>query len=218
MASNVPAIQADRPFNALNGNELKKAILNQIQRELDGDTRFLQALTYARCSWRWKLAIDLYPKDYGKKFESETGAGLLPPRPRQEEFSHEDAVRVDLSGHQIVAAPAAGVSADQVRRDAGLPVPVIRMVEGPAGERIMVEAPAVPVPGRGAVSEAPPEQRAAQNVSSGKGVFARSVTVRTAAAPDGVAVRPAGGHSPTAADAEEIVKRGLGDGTLEEKK
>ena len=228
----VPALQSDRPFNALNGLEIKKSILNQISRQLDADTRFSHHLTYPRISWAWKLAIDIFPNDTDKKFESQTDGTILPPKPRQEDFTGVEPERVILEDHVTVAAPVAGITADQQRRDAGIPVPVLKRVEGPGGEKISVEeppgvlmkkadlfnveAPKIPVPDRNEIMDEGPRTRS--NVAGSKGVLAKSVTLKTRAAPKGVEVPPAQGRAPTPEDVEKIIERGIADGSLEEKK
>jgi len=52
-----------RPFNALSGTEIKKIILNEIERNMEADYRFKNHLTYPMVSWRWVLAAKVYPSE-----------------------------------------------------------------------------------------------------------------------------------------------------------
>jgi hypothetical protein len=220
VAPAIPEVQPSRSFNALSGLELKTAILKQIQRQLDADTRFSQHLTYARISWRWRMAIDFYPNDMDQKFESETGADQRPPAvneagvPRREIAVDEKPIQVDISGDRTVAAPIAGVSADQARRESGQPVPTTKIVAGPEGSRIAVDAPEIPVPGHNDKSEVIEGSRVETNVPGAKGTVARRATIRNRANPTGVAVAPTAGSAPTEEDMQKIIDQGLSDGTL----
>jgi hypothetical protein len=209
VAPSIPAVQPNRSFNALNGNELKKAILTQIQRQMDADTRFSQHLAYGRCAWRFKIAIDTYPNDMDRKFEVESGADLMPPQPRREIGPDEKPVQIDIEGERTVAAPVAGDTADQVRRDSGLPVPKTHTVAGPEGSRIQVDAPEVPIPS--ADAEQSPTARVQ---SSGTHASARSVAVRTRANPKGVTAPETAGSAPSEADMAKIIEKELAAGTI----
>ncbi|MGE0377240.1 MAG: hypothetical protein AB7Q45_17660 [Planctomycetaceae bacterium] len=54
---------ANRPFNPLNGEELKVAILNEIKRHLDADTRFRQHLAYPQVAFSVGINIATFPAD-----------------------------------------------------------------------------------------------------------------------------------------------------------
>lgn len=216
----IPVVQPNRSFNALSGLELKKAILAQIQRQLDSDTRFGQHIAYARVAWRWKMALDFYPNDMDKKFETETGADLRPPEPRREIEIGEKPEQHDIAAERTVAAPLAGDTADQVRRDSGLPLPSPRTVAGIEGQRISVDAPIVPIPGHGEDSEVIESARVETNVPRGGHTVARSATIRNRANPKGIdpsKVEPQG-HPPTEADMEKIIEKEIAAGTLEPSK
>ena len=204
-----------RSFTALNGLEVKRAILADIQRQLDMDFHFGQHLSYAAISWKWKLAIDAYPKEIGK-FEANAGATLHPQDARPLEEG-EQSEPIDIVGGRRATAgfEPEGQSADSVRRETGQPVPVTKTIAGPGGQRITVEAPSVPDKAR--EGEQTATRRSETNAPGSKGVIARRVTARTAAARDGVSVERAG-SPPTAEDADKIIEKGLEDGTLERRK
>src|SRR5260370_12324949 len=52
-----------RVFNALNGIELKKLILTEVQKRLDNDGDFRVNLSYPIVSWEWELTVRVYPRD-----------------------------------------------------------------------------------------------------------------------------------------------------------
>jgi hypothetical protein len=199
MSSSVVA----RPFIALSGDEIKKAILNEIQRQLDADYRFKQHLTYPMVSWRWELAMKLYPTDgpdvHVVLDKTIKAPGAVPP------FSGitKDFV---LSGERIVAAPSAGETADQVRRDSNLPVPQPRTVAGPAGSKVTIDAPEIPTGTQSAPAAEQREGGAARVISQSKET-ARSVTVRTRAHPTGHMPTPVPGTPPDETRAAEIANR-----------
>jgi hypothetical protein len=202
-----------RSFVALNGLEVKKAIISEFTRQLDADTRFSQHLSYARIGWKWKLATDAYPSEIGTiKLE---GGGLLHPKEARQIEEGEAPIHIDLEGGTTVAAPVAGVSADEVRRQSGQPVPTPRQVRGPEG-RITVDAPDIPRPAR-ETQEQIEEPRVQTDSPSGKGVFAKRATLKTRANPKGVEPVQAQGTAPTQEDAEKIIAEGLASGTLEER-
>lgn len=199
-----------RSFTALNGNEIKKAILADVERQLDMDYHFGAHLSYAAISWKWKLACDVYPKEIGS-FEAQSEATLHPQTARPIE-DEEKSEKIDLEGSRRVTAgfEEQGQSADSVRRETGQSVPVTKTIIGPAGERITVEAPSVPA----TAAAQPANEKSQTNVPGGKGIIARRATARTRAASEGVAIERAG-SPPTAEDAEKIIEKGLEDGTLE---
>ena len=202
-------------FTALNGLEVKKALLKEIERHLNADTRFSQHLTYARLMWKWKFASNAYPDEIGEiRIELE---GEIPPRAVQRPIADdEEPTQIDMAGGTTVASPVAGVSADQVRRDAGLPIPTPRTVRGIDGARMTVDDVQVPKPARESQEEGGDTPQVVTNKPTGKGVVARSTTLRTRANPKGVNAVERAGSPPTAEDAQEIIDRGLADGTLVE--
>jgi hypothetical protein len=199
-----------RPFNALNGQEVKKRILTEIERQLDADYRFRGNVAYPVIAWRWKMVATVYPGEPAN-WEVNVGPVIVqapptadkdrPPMPNEV----DPKVEVEFSGGSDVGAGTAvgGVTADALRRDTGLPVPTPRKVAGPAESRMTVDAPVLPT--SVVVETAKPEQRSEANIEKGGRVFARSVTAKTAAAPAGVEVAPAAGASPTHS-AEDIQK------------
>jgi len=191
-----------RPFNAINGTELKKIILTRIQNQLNADTRFGHHLTYPQMSWRFKLAINVYPSEpssmeveIGPETVKAPGAELLPA-----DTPH---VEIDIGGGSDITAPVpGGQTADAARREAGLAVPAPQAIPGPGGERVTVDVPGLVPP-----KTAPEPTREVTNVEAGGRVFARSVTQRTAAAPEGTEVLPQAGTRPGVEEVQEILRR-----------
>jgi hypothetical protein len=207
-------------FAALNGMEMKKILLKEIERQLDADSRFSQHLTYARIDWRWKLATDSYPAELGQIKIDIGGTILAPEREgvvRREIPETEQPMSKDYHGGSTVAAPVAGDSANEARRKAGLPIPTTRQVRGIDGARMTVDAVEVPHPERESQDTGSDSPQVVTNKPSGKGVLARSAAIKTRANTKGLEVAPKPGTPQTAADAEKIIENGLADGTLEER-
>ncbi|HXP82590.1 MAG TPA: hypothetical protein VN976_22010 [Verrucomicrobiae bacterium] len=192
-----------RPFNALNGLELKKIILKEIENYLDNDFHFRQSAAYPLISWGWKAAFNMYPNEPGH-FEVSIGPKEI-RAPGYEGTPEADPVQVDIGATRDVTAPA-GQSADSARRDANLPIPATRVVKGPGGQRMVVDAPSIG-PGAAAVSSAGEEPAVQTNADKAGHIFARSATVKTKAAPDGVEVLPAAGTKPGIEETQQILER-----------
>lgn len=197
-----------RPFYALTGQEIKKVILKEIERQLDADYRFRENITYPLINWRWKLACNVYP---GEPANWKVVVGPVNTLAEGAVMPQEDEpyVEVDFDGGRDVSAPARdGMTADATRRDAGLPVPSPRKAPGLGGDRMTVDV-VPPIAGeREATFAATPEANSTANVEKGGRVFARSVTAKTAAAPEGVEVAVSG-VSPThsAEDMQKILEQ-----------
>jgi hypothetical protein len=176
-------------------------LLKELRRQLEADTRFSQHNTFPLVSWEWKCAINVYPNEPGK-FEVHVGlknitaSGVDP----EEVKNYIPEVQIDLGDHREVTAPA-GETADAARRDVGIPVPTPRSVKGPGGNRMVVDAPDIKP------TEAPQATVTSgktANVDKGGKVFARSVTARTNAAPEGLAVDGPQGSMPDAERVQQI--------------
>lgn len=77
-------MSAPRPFNAINGQELKKAICADIDRQLSGDTRFGLHLTYPQVAYNFALTIVTWPADAGSMTTYAQGRiGTAPEAPLQ---------------------------------------------------------------------------------------------------------------------------------------
>lgn len=200
MATSVVA----RPFIPLSGEEVKKAIINEVQRQLDADYRFKQHLTYPMVAWRWELALKMEPSDGPdthvvlEKTVKAPGAPMIPFSGFAKEFK--------LSSDRVVAAPIAGDTADQVRRETNQQVPQPRTVRGPAGSKITVDAPELPGSGKAPKAAESREGGAARVISHSKET-ARSVTVRTRAHPTGHMPQPQAGVAPDAERQAQIDAR-----------
>ena len=198
MSSSGPTL---KPYNALSGKEVKEIILSEMRRQLDADTRFSQHQTFPLVSWTWKLAINVYPNE-PSHFEAHVGPKTIGD-PEVAGDPNLAEVQIDLGASRDVTAPA-GETADSARRDGGIAVPTPRTVKGPGGNRIVVDAPEIK-PTEAPRASVTPEPT--KNVEKGGKVFARSVTARTAAAPDGVGVDAPQGSAPDAERAEKIAEK-----------
>jgi hypothetical protein len=188
-----------KPYNALNGREIMEIILSEMRRQLEADYRFKQNLTYPLVSWEWKLAMNVYPNE-PSSLEAKIGPKTIGDPNAAETIAE---VQIDLGNSRDVTAPA-GQTADGARRDAGIAVPSPRTVKGPGGNRMVVDAPEIKPTEPPAVSTQKQESKDVQK--SGR-VFARSVTSRTAAAPDGVGVDPPQGSAPDVERVQEIMEK-----------
>lgn len=202
MSSN--AAPTFRPFNALNGLELKKILLKEIERHLDNDFHFRQNVAYPLISWAWKLSANVYPGE-PPNFEVNIADKQIRAAGAEAFVPQDDPVQVDIGASRDVTAPA-GESVDSVRREANLPVPSPRAVRGPGGQRMVVDAPPVG-PGAAPVASAESGAPVQTNADRGGRVFARSVMAKTKAAPEGVEVLPAAGTKPGIEETQEILER-----------
>ena len=196
-------LQSPRPFNGLSGLELKKAILADIENQLNGDYHFRAHLSYPLVTWRFKLAVNAYPSEIGE-FESNAGATLHPKGSREIEEG-EEPTQIDIAGGRDVTAGAtpSGQTADSVRRDTGQAVSTMKQIKV-GDERVMVEAAEIPKPQTQLQEE---NAKTQQNVPSGKGIVARRATAKTRANPGGVEVAPAAGTAPGPEEAAQIAER-----------
>jgi hypothetical protein len=216
MSSSGIAAPASRSFVALNGEEVKKAILADIANQLNADYHFRQHLSYALITWQWKMAVDVYPSEI-KPFEVNAGATLSPKGAREIEVGEKPQEFDFVGSRDVTAGVAGGQSADSLRRETGQPIHQAKSIAGPGGERITVEAPVIPVEARESTSVRT-ERPSQTDVAGPKGIVARRAALKTKANPGGVEVNEKAGSAPTEADAEKIIEKGLEDGTLEERK
>ncbi len=129
-----------RLFNALNGQELKKIIMQQVEKAIDDDFHFRRHLTYPVVSFDWKLVVSAYPLQ-PPKFEiaaehdvvaAPEGAEIPVPKPGEIKT-------FELEGSSKIDTP------DQARDESGQPIPTPTVVGRP-GERVVVERPFDPPP------------------------------------------------------------------------
>jgi hypothetical protein len=202
-----------RPFSALSGQEIKKIILNEIERNLEADYRFKNHLTYPMVSWKWVFAAKVYPSEQ-PDIRVELDKTLKSPG-LAEPFTGFDPIEITIESERTVAAPAAGQTADAARRDAGLEVPAPRIVRGRSNTRFVVDAPDIPIasqnePAKPAEVETSSTARAVNRARESKttpAAPARSVAIRTRANPQGVEVAPAAGSAPDEERMAEIEGR-----------
>jgi hypothetical protein len=75
---------SQRPYNAINGQELKKQILADIDRQLSQDTRFGLHLTYPQVAYSLAISIVTWPADAGSLVTHAQGrVGTAPENPLQ---------------------------------------------------------------------------------------------------------------------------------------
>jgi hypothetical protein len=191
---------AIRPFQAITGLELKKIILAQIEREMDNDCRFRNSVTYPRLTWAWALNVKYHPGEPGE-FNIEVSKDFISPgAPEPKTDAKEENFQIGATS--MVDAPVQGETADSARREAGLAIPTPRQVKV-GGTKLTVDAPEISPTG----SEPAPQREPVTNIRRGGKIFGRGVTLKTAAAPDGVEVEPAAGHAPGTEDVQKILKQ-----------
>src|SRR4249920_4161680 len=97
-------------YNALSGSEVKTAILAQLEKLMEQDDRFHQAVTYPIIRWTFSLDVEAYPADSGM-FVVEHQGLLINQNPAVETVLKET---VDVDG--------ANTLPDHVREQTGQPV------------------------------------------------------------------------------------------------
>jgi hypothetical protein len=120
-------------FNALNGLEVPEVILNEVRRAFEQYPDFAQHITFPRVSWKWRLEMEVYPREPALiRIESEGQSGLAEFAPEP----GEKARRICFVGEREVTAP------DQVRDEEGLAVSQPRRTPlGIVDEAVVREAP-----------------------------------------------------------------------------
>jgi len=120
-----------RPYNALNGLELKQVILKQIETHLDATGEFMAGVTFPCVDISWNVSLKVYPKEnphieaHGEISEKVEGFNPRNRKPVELELA-QNTLGI---GAQVVGDPAKenvelrpGVSPDTMRTEAGLPV------------------------------------------------------------------------------------------------
>jgi hypothetical protein len=112
-----------RVFNALNGSELKKILMNEIERALDADPDFRPHLTFPMVRWSWKLEMRVYPRDPEGKSVEASGEVLQAER-------QPDGTTIDFnpegkaSDRVVISTPERIIDTpDVAREEEGLAVP-----------------------------------------------------------------------------------------------
>ncbi len=148
-----------RLFNALNGQELKKIIMQQVEKAIDEDFHFRRHLTYPIVSFDWKLVVSAYPlqpPEFRVAAEHDVVAapeGEEIPVPAPEQIG-----TFELGDSSKIEAP------DAAREASGQAVPEPILV-GRKGEQVVVERPFETPPKKGAaeavrdkLSPSPPKE------------------------------------------------------------
>lgn len=197
---------ADRVFQAIDGTELRRIILAEIERVIDLDPKFKRHLTYPIFSFSFNIAISAYPMEPAEfkvvgKYKRVVPGAELPP-----DDTPFDIIKV--AGELNVDAPAeGGLAPDEARERAGIPVTTpTRASVGKSGQIVVDQASMPPTPilddaavlASGTPSPNQMErlrhERAGGNTGQPKNRpeasprFARSVDLANNAAPDGARV------------------------------
>lgn len=148
-----------RLFNALNGQELKKIIMQQVEKAIDEDFHFRRHLTYPIVSFDWKLLVSAYPLQPPEfKIGAEHDVVAAPEGEEIPAPTPEQIETFELDGSRKIEAP------DAAREESGQPIPAPTLV-GRKGEQVVVERPFEPPQKKGAaeavrdkLSLRPPEE------------------------------------------------------------
>jgi hypothetical protein len=111
-----------RVYNALQGDEVKKIILREVEQAFNEVADFRPSVAFPVLRWQWNLKIDCYPRDPQNIEIQKTGAHVATDATDEELTSTQP---IELSGQNAVGA-AGMLAPDQAREEAGLPVPTLR--------------------------------------------------------------------------------------------
>lgn len=208
MPNNLTSQQSsqERPFQAIDGTELKAIVLAEIAKVMDKDSKFLRHLTYPVFSFAFNIVIHAYPME-PPEFNVE---GRYRRAPAADEIAPKgDPERIELEGRLDVDAPAeGGLAPDQARERAGLPVPMPAHASLGKSGTMTVDSrlPPMPIDDRPSTAPVPPvadgaviaggqvsaadaarlrKSREPHNRPGASPNFARSVDLATRAAPEG---------------------------------
>lgn len=191
----------ERPFQAIDGTELKRIILSEISKQMDKDSKFLRHLTYPVFSFAFNIVIHAYPME-PPEFNVE---GRYRRAPAAGEIPKGDPEHIELEGRLDVDAPAeGGLAPDQARERAGLSVPMPAHAQLGKSGTMTVDS-REPMPDLGDKPRTDPATIASGQVSAEDAArlrrsrepknrpgaspnFARSVDLATRAAPEGARV------------------------------
>lgn len=131
----------NRVYNALNGNELKTIIFNQIKAALDNDTQFSQNRTFPVVEFNWNVTIKAYPLEPPE--QTTKGAGVIT---QVDKTSNEPKVIPTEESKSVEVALEGGKTTDETK----FPDKVREEEEG-----LEVRTPTT-IPGVGTVDKAAP--------------------------------------------------------------
>lgn len=109
-----------RVYNALNGDEIRKIVLAEIDRELSMDSNFRQHKTYHMPAWEWHLTMRAVPESRGPIEAKASGAVVLVDETTKQPVPYDDDDLLVIE-HSSTAKPSS--QPDRVRETANLPVP-----------------------------------------------------------------------------------------------
>ena len=104
------------PYNALNGQELKKIVLAEVERAIDNSGLFHISRTFPVVDWSWNLKIKAYPQEPAEEEIGLSRREAVAPVP-----DHGQTVEEELKGGREEVGKA--VAPDAVRTEEKLPVP-----------------------------------------------------------------------------------------------
>jgi hypothetical protein len=202
---------AERVFQAIDGTELRKIILAEIDRAMEQDSKFKRHLTYPVFSFAYNIVISAYPMEPAEfkvagKYKRVSAGAEIPTDVEPES--------IKVAGELNVDAPAeGGLAPDEARERAGLAVPTPTRAQVGKGAQVTVDEGRLASPPDDAAdtvedpaalasgTPTPTQMQRLQKQRDGQGGkaephnrpeasprFARSVNLKTPAEPDGARV------------------------------
>ena len=104
------------PYNALNGYELKKIVLREVERAIDNSGVFHISRTFPVVDWNWTLTIKAYPQEPAEDQIAISGHEAVGPVP-----DHGQMIDEELKGGRTEVGKV--IAPDAVRTEEELPVP-----------------------------------------------------------------------------------------------
>lgn len=113
---------APRIFNPLNGEEVKKIILQEIEQAFGEVADFRPIVTFPVVRWEWTCKLSVYPRDPQDINLQKVGARVSSDATDEEMTSTTDVV---LQGQNAVGAEGM-LAPDEARENSSLPVPKLK--------------------------------------------------------------------------------------------
>lgn len=122
-------MSTQRVFNAIDGEELRKIILRDLDKELSMDGDFRQHVTYPVVEWTWKLTMKVISRD--KPVERDLSGKIIQADPETKlSIVIPDDEKPRVLSVQSSRAIGEKVAPDKVREQAKMPVSVPTKVPG----------------------------------------------------------------------------------------
>lgn len=135
---------AQRFFTPLNGDEVKKMILKEIEKDLDQDADFRQHLTYPTIEWEWQLKITCQQRESQDVARTITGKAITVDKETNQELPPQ---ADDKPRSRLLKRNRAVTTPDKERIKSNLPVNVRENIPGVG----MHDVPQRGIEGRGVV-------------------------------------------------------------------